>query len=78
MRVKGYSGEGEEALRNSVLNEPPGGVFRHVNLLVPPKNPEAQMGFIIMEPEDTPLMSLNCPPLSTGRSGMAMEAWGHP
>jgi len=44
-------------LRNYVLNEPRGGVFRHVNLLVPPVNPEAQMGFIIMEPEDTPPMS---------------------
>ena len=32
-------------------------VFRHVNLLVPAKNPRAQMGFIIMEPEDTPPMS---------------------
>ncbi|MFN0192740.1 MAG: trans-3-hydroxy-L-proline dehydratase [Aestuariivirga sp.] len=49
------------ALRNFVLNEPRGGVFRHVNLLVPPKNPKAQMGFIIMEPEDTPPMSgSNC------------------
>ena len=48
-------------LRNFVLNEPRGGVFRHVNLLVPPKNPKAQMGFIIMEPEDTPPMSgSNC------------------
>jgi proline racemase len=45
------------ALRNFVLNEPRGGVFRHVNLLVPPKDPKAQMGFIIMEPEDTPPMS---------------------
>ena len=44
-------------LRNLVLNEPRGGVFRHVNLLVPAKNPKAQMGFIIMEPEDTPPMS---------------------
>ena len=44
-------------LRRFVLNEPRGGVFRHVNLLVPPKHPEAQMGFIIMEPEDTPPMS---------------------
>ncbi len=44
-------------LRNFVLNEPRGGVYRHVNLLVPPKNPKAQMGFIIMEPEDTPPMS---------------------
>ena len=45
------------ALRDFLLNEPRGGVFRHVNLLVPPKNPKAQMGFIIMEPEDTPPMS---------------------
>jgi len=44
-------------LRAFMLNEPRGGVFRHVNLLVPPKNPAAQMGWIIMEPEDTPPMS---------------------
>ena len=44
-------------LRKFLLNEPRGGVFRHFNLLVPPKNPRAQMGFIIMEPEDTPPMS---------------------
>lgn len=44
-------------LRNFILNEPRGGVFRHVNLLVPPKNPKADAAFIIMEPEDTPPMS---------------------
>ena len=44
-------------LRDFVLNEPRGGVFRHINLLVPPKDPRAQMGFIIMEPEHTPPMS---------------------
>ena len=44
-------------LRNFLLNEPRGGVFRHVNLLVPAKDPRAQMGWIIMEPEDTPPMS---------------------
>ena len=44
-------------LRDVVLNEPRGGVFRHVNLLVPPKDPAAAMGFIVMEPEDTPPMS---------------------
>ena len=44
-------------LRNFVLNEPRGGVFRHVNLLVPARDPRAQMGFIVMEPEDTPPMS---------------------
>ncbi len=44
-------------LRNFMLNEPRGGVFRHVNLLVPPKHPDAAAAFIIMEPEDTPPMS---------------------
>lgn len=44
-------------LRDLVLNEPRGGVFRHVNLLVPPKHPDADMGFIIMEPVHTPPMS---------------------
>jgi len=47
----------DRTLRDFVLNEPRGGVFRHVNLLVPPKHPRAQMGWIIMEPEDTPPMS---------------------
>ncbi len=49
--------QADGALRNFVLNEPRGGVFRHINLLVPPKDPRAQMGFIIMEPEHTPPMS---------------------
>lgn len=47
----------DQRLRNFVLNEPRGGVFRHVNLLVPPRHPEADAAFIIMEPEDTPPMS---------------------
>lgn len=44
-------------LRQLMLNEPRGGVFRHVNLLVPATDPAADIGFIIMEPEDTPPMS---------------------
>jgi len=44
-------------LRDFLLNEPRGGVFRHVNLLVPPKDPRAAMGWIIMEPVHTPPMS---------------------
>ncbi|MFZ0487270.1 MAG: proline racemase family protein [Arenicellales bacterium] len=44
-------------LRDFLLNEPRGGVFRHVNLLVPPTDPRADAAFIIMEPEDTPPMS---------------------
>lgn len=47
----------DQDLRNFVLNEPRGGVFRHANLLVPAKDPRAQMGWIIMEPADTPPMS---------------------
>jgi proline racemase len=47
----------DKTLRNFMLNEPRGGVFRHVNLLVPAKNPAAQMGWIIMEPIHTPPMS---------------------
>ena len=49
----------DKTLRNFMLNEPRGGVFRHINLLVPAKHPEAQMGWIIMEPEDTPPMSVS-------------------
>lgn len=47
----------DNALRDFVLNEPRGGVFRHVNLLVPPKDPRAVTGWIIMEPVHTPPMS---------------------
>ena len=47
----------DETLRNFVLNEPRGGVFRHVNLLVPARDPRARIGFIVMEPADTPPMS---------------------
>ena len=49
--------ENDQGLRQFVLNEPRGGVFQHVNLLVPPKNSQAAFGFIIMEPEHTPPMS---------------------
>lgn len=47
----------DNRLRNFVLNEPRGGVFRHINLLVPAVTPGAAQGFIIMEPQDTPPMS---------------------
>jgi len=47
----------DNSLRNFILNEPRGGVFRHVNLLVPPTDPTADAAWIIMEPEDTPPMS---------------------
>ncbi|MCV6584666.1 MAG: proline racemase family protein [Marinibacterium sp.] len=47
----------DDGLRRFMLNEPRGGVFRHVNLLVPPRHPDAQAAWIIMEPEDTPPMS---------------------
>ena len=49
--------EKDDKLRRFVLNEPRGGLFRHVNLLVPPKDPSAKVAWIIMEPADTPPMS---------------------
>jgi len=45
------------ALRDLLLHEPRGGVFKHINLLVPPRDPRAAMGFLIMEPVHTPPMS---------------------
>ena len=47
----------DKKLRNFLLREPRGGVFKHFNLLVSPKNKKAEAGFIIMEPEDNPPMS---------------------
>ena len=47
----------DDRLRRLVLNEPRGGVFRHVNLLVPARHPDADAAFIIMEPAHTPPMS---------------------
>lgn len=47
----------DDKLRRFLLNEPRGGVFRHINLLVPPKDKRAQAAWIIMEPEDNPPMS---------------------
>ena len=47
----------DRKLKDFLLNEPRGGVFRHINILVPPKNPAADIGNIILEPETAPPMS---------------------
>lgn len=47
----------DKALKDFLLNEPRGGVFRHANLLVPPKHPQADLAAIIMEPATVPPMS---------------------
>ena len=49
--------ESNGRLRAFLLHEPRGGVQKHMNLLVPPINPNADIGWIVMEPEDTPPMS---------------------
>ena len=49
--------QADQSLRNRVLNEPRGGVFTHVNLLVPAVSPHAVCGFLTMEPAHTPPMS---------------------
>lgn len=46
-----------DELRRFLLFEPRGGMFVHANLIVPPTRPEADAGFIIMEPTDYPPMS---------------------
>lgn len=48
--------DGEE-LRNFMPNGQRGGVFRHVNLLVPAITPGADVDFLITEPVHTPPMS---------------------
>ncbi len=51
----------DNKLRDLLLQEPRGGVFRHLNLVVPALHPRAAAGFIIMEPVHTPPMSgSNC------------------
>ncbi len=47
----------DQRLRQLLLNEPRGGVFRHVNVLVPPVHPDADVGFLIIEPVHAPPMS---------------------
>ncbi len=49
--------EKDGALRNLLLCEPRGGLHKHVNLLLPPKNQKADFGWIIMEPQFNPPMS---------------------
>ena len=41
-----------DSIRRLLLCEPRGSVCRHVNLLVPPVDPRAEMGVIIMEPTE--------------------------
>ena len=47
----------DDGLRRFLLFEPRGGAFCHANLIVPPKDPRARAGFIIMEATDYPPMS---------------------
>ena len=49
--------ERNDGLRRFLIHEPRGGVFTHYNLVVPPRDPRATAGFIVMEPTDYPAMS---------------------
>ncbi|OTB00464.1 hypothetical protein M426DRAFT_65803 [Hypoxylon sp. CI-4A] len=46
-----------DGLRNLLMNEPRGSSAMCVNLVLPPTNPEANAGFVIMEHEEYPPMS---------------------
>jgi proline racemase len=52
-----YVREHEDWLRQLLLHEPRGNVVRNANLVVPSSNPEAQMGYIILESTEYPVMS---------------------
>lgn len=52
-----YMWKNNDELRNLLLNEPRGCSAMCHNLLLPPCNPEADIGFIIMEHEEYPPMS---------------------
>ena len=47
----------DRKLKDYLLNEPRGGVFRHINILTPPKDPKAAIGNVVLEPETVPPMS---------------------
>ena len=47
----------DSILRNFLLYEPRGGVYKHFNLILPPVNNKADFGWIIMEPMFNPPMS---------------------
>ena len=49
--------ERNDGLRRFLIHEPRGGVFTHYNLIVPPRDPRAAAGFIVMEPTNYPAMS---------------------
>jgi proline racemase len=52
-----YLWQHDDGFRKFLLYEPRGGAFTHANLIVPAKDPRAEAGFIIMEPDDYPPMS---------------------
>ena len=54
---KRYLEQQADELRKFLIYEPRGGVFVHVNLVLPAVDPAAQAAFIVMEPTDYPPMS---------------------
>ncbi len=54
---KDHLRKNNDDLRQFLIFEPRGGAFVHCNLIVPARNPSADVGFIVMEPNDYPPMS---------------------
>ena len=52
-----YIREKEDWLRQLLLREPRGNVVRSANVVLPASNPAAQMGYVIMESTEYPVMS---------------------
>ena len=52
-----YIRENEDWMRQLLLHEPRGNVVRSANVVLPANDPEAQMGYVIMESTEYPVMS---------------------
>ncbi len=52
-----YIRENEDWMRQLLLHEPRGNVVRSANVVLPASDPEAQMGYVIMESTEYPVMS---------------------
>lgn len=52
-----YIRDNEDWMRQLLLREPRGNVVRSANLVLPANDPEAQMGYVIMESTEYPVMS---------------------
>ena len=52
-----YLAENRDDIRQLLLREPRGNVIRSANIVLPSNHPEAQLGYVVMESTEYPVMS---------------------